>query len=193
MAADLSLELAAIVQRSPTLMTVLRVVRQQALPDPLVFSGAVYQTVWNTLTDRPVSYGIKDYDVGYYDRDTSFAAEDDVIHRIASALEPPLRDLVQVRNQARVHLWFPQKFVHSYAPLQSTAEALRRFVCPAFAVGLRLERDGGLSVEAPFGLDDVFDMRLRVNPERGLAADWDRIISGLVARWPELSVEAQTP
>jgi hypothetical protein len=174
-------------------MTVLQVVREQALPDSLVFSGAVYQTVWNALTDRPVSYGIKDYDVGYYDPDTSYAAEDGIIRRMAAALEPRLRDVVQVRNQARVHLWFPDRFGHPYTPLRCTAEALRRFVCPAFAVGVRLEADGQLTVEAPFGLDDVFSMRLRVNPERGLAADWDRIISGVVARWPEASVEPPTP
>jgi len=173
-------------------MTVLQVVRQQALPDALVFSGAVYQTAWNALTDRPASYGIKDYDVGYYDPDTSFAAEDRVIRRMAAALEPPLRDVVEVRNQARVHLWFPDKFGHRFEPLHSTEEALRRFVCPAFAVGVRLEEDGQVTVVAPYGLDDVFDMRLRVNPERGLAADWDRIISGVVSRWPELSVETPT-
>ena len=191
MADELANELAALVERSPRLMTVLQVVRQQALPDALVFSGAVYQTVWNALTDRPACYGITDYDVGYYDPDTSFTAEDAVIRGMAAALEPPLRDLVEVRNQARVHLWFPHKFGHAYPPLHTTAEALRRFVCPAFAVGVRLESDGRLTVEAPFGLDDVFGMRLRVNRERGTAADWDRIITGLVERWPELVVETR--
>ena len=186
---DLALEVAALVERSPALMTVLGVVRDSALPDPLVFSGAVYQTVWNSLTGRCLSYGIKDYDVGYYDPDTSFEAEDRVIRRVASALEPPLRGLVEVRNQARVHLWFPAKFGHPYPPLRSTAEALERFVCPAFAVGVRLEADGRIAVVAPFGLRDVFDMRLRVNPVRGVAGDWDRIVNGVSGRWPEVHVE----
>jgi len=62
---DLAPQLVAIVEQSPRLMSVLHVVQQQALPDALVFSGAVYQTVWNALTGRPCSYGIKDYDVGY--------------------------------------------------------------------------------------------------------------------------------
>ena len=29
---------------------------------------------------------------------------------LAAAFEPPLRDMVEVRNQARVHLWFEGKF-----------------------------------------------------------------------------------
>jgi hypothetical protein len=178
------------VRRSPTLMTVLTVVRERRLPDPLVFSGAVYQTVWNDLTGRPYDYGIKDYDVGYFDTDLSLAAEDRVIRELAEALDEPLRGKVEVRNQARVHLWFPEKFGHPYEPLATTADALTRFVCPAFAVGIRLEADEQLTVAAPFGLADVFAMRLRPNPLRGTSADWDRIINSAVARWPELRVEA---
>jgi hypothetical protein len=183
--------LTAAVLGSPDLMCVLTAVRDLELPDPLVFSGAIYQTVWNDLTGRPPSYGIKDYDVGYFDRDLSLEAEDHVIRAAAAALEGPLRDRVEVRNQARVHLWFPSKFGARYEPLQDTAEALTRFVCPAFAVGVRLEADDQLVVAAPFGLDDVFAMRLRVNRLRGPSADWDRIVSSTQSRWPEVTVEPQ--
>lgn len=88
-------------------MTVLRCVRKQRLPDPLVFSGAVYQTVWNVVTGRPCAYGIRDYDVGYYDTDLTYEAEDRIIRRVSEALDPPLGPVVEVRNQARVHLWLP--------------------------------------------------------------------------------------
>ena len=37
------------------------------LPDWLVFSGAVYQPVLNHLTGRPSYYGVKDYDLAYFD------------------------------------------------------------------------------------------------------------------------------
>lgn len=181
--------LVQILRASPTLMTVLETVREVDLPDPLVFSGAVYQTVWNALTSRHADHGLKDYDVGYFDTDTSYDAEDVVLRRVAAALPEPLRDRVEVRNQARVHLWFPQHFGSPYEPLASTGEALTRFVCPAFAVGVRLGRDGQLDVVAPFGLDDVFAMRLRPNPLRALSRDWDTIIGSARRRWPELTVE----
>lgn len=189
MGEDLKAQLVALVRQSPRLMTVLEAVREQALPEPLVFSGAIYQTVWNDLTGRPLCYGIKDYDVGYFDRDMTVTAEDRVIRRMEAALEARLPGLVQVRNQARVHLWFPEKFGSPYQPLNSTGEALQRFVCPAFAVGARLESNDTITVVAPLGLEDVFDMRLRVNPIRGVAADWDQIIASVVSRWPELVVE----
>lgn len=187
---DLDERLVHIVRASPRVMTVLRVVREQGLSDPLLFSGAVYQTVWNALTERPPDHGIADYDVGYFDPDTSYEAEDVVIRQVAAALEDPLRALVEVRNQARVHLWFPSRFGSPYAPVSSTSEALTRFVCPAFAVGVRLEADDRIAVAAPFGLEDVFALRLRVNPLRGRAVDWDRVTGSARRRWPELTVDA---
>lgn len=98
--------------------------------------------------------------------------------------------MVEVRNQARVHLWFEQKFGEPYAPLTSTDEALGRFVCPAFAVGVRLEDDGRITVAAPFGLDDLFNLRLRPNPNRPISRQaFDRVAASARARWPELTIE----
>ena len=69
-----------------------------------------------------------------------------VIRSVAAAFEPPLREMVEVRNQARVHLWFEGKFGEPYAPLPDSAEALTRFVSPLFAVGVRLEADDSLTL-----------------------------------------------
>lgn len=181
--------LEAVVRADPDLMTVLEGVRAEGLNDWLIFSGAVYQSVWNHLTGRPAGHGIKDFDVGYFDPDYSWDAEDAVIRRVAARFDEPLRSRVEVRNQRRVSEWFPQKFGQPWPPVGATAEALSRFVAPAFAVGVRLEPDDRLTVEAPFGLDDMFAMVLRPNPTRPLAADWDRVVDKLVARWPELKVE----
>jgi hypothetical protein len=183
-------QLAEIVRQSSTLMTVLRTLRRLDLPDVLVMSGAVYQTAWNALTGRPPEHGLKDYDVGYFDTDTSYDAEDVVIRRVAAAFDEPLRSKVEVRNQARVHLWFESHFGHAYGePLTCTAEALTRFVCPAFAVGVRLEDDDELTIAAPFGLDDVLAMVLRPNPRDLVSPDFPRIVESVAARWPEASVD----
>ena len=182
--------LEAILRASASLMTVLTVARDLDLPDWLIVSGAVYQRVLNHLTGRDPDYGIKDYDLAYFDAsDTSYEAEDVVIRRTAAAFEPPLRDLVEVRNQARVHLWFEGKFGEPYAPLGCSAEALERFVCPMFAVGARLERDGRLTLVAPFGLDDLFAMTLRPNPRR-ITKGFERTSANIQARWPEVTIRA---
>ena len=190
---DLDIRLATIVRDNPELMQVLTTVRGLGLPDWRVFSGAVYQAVWNAQTRRPVGYGIKDYDLGYFDPDTSWDAEDVVIKRVAAAFDAPLRDLVEVRNQARVHLWFEARFGEPYDALPDTDTALSRFVAPAFAVGVRLEADDTISIAAPFGLEDVFSMTLRPNPDRPLARGWDKTVASARSRWPELTVIAPEP
>lgn len=186
---SLEARLDAILRETPDLMRVLGVARELDLPDWLIFSGAIYQPVLNHLTGRPAGYGIKDYDLGYFDSsDTSYEAEDAVIRRAAAAFEPPLREMVEVRNQARVHLWFEDKFGEPYAPLRRSAEALTRFVSPLFAVGVRLEPDDRLTIVAPFGLEDLFAMRLRPNPSR-VTGGFERTAASVTARWPEVEVQ----
>jgi uncharacterized protein len=178
-----------ILRATPSLMQVLSIARALDLPDWLLFSGAVYQPVLNHLTGRAPDYGIKDYDLAYFDStDLSYEAEDRVIRRVAAAFNEPLRPLVQVRNQARVHLWFEAKFGEPYTPLCAAAEALERFASPLFAVGVRLEPDGRLHIEAPFGLADLFALRLRPNARRRVP-DFARIAAEVAGRWPELIVD----
>jgi hypothetical protein len=187
--ADLEGRLEEIVRETPTLMQVLERARDLDLPDWLIFSGAVYQRVLNRLTGRDADYGIKDYDLGYFDAaDISYEAEDVVIRRVAEAFESPLREMVEVRNQARVHLWFEGKFGEPYAPLANTSEALTRFVSSTFAVGVRLKRDDRLEIVAPFGLADLFALRLRPNPLRRTSG-FARTAASATTRWPEIVVE----
>jgi hypothetical protein len=184
----LEARLEAILRATPSLMQVLGVARELDLPDWLIVSGAVYQRVLNQATGRDPDYGIKDYDLAYFDAsDTSYEAEDVVIRRAAAAFAPPLRDLVEVRNQARVHLWFEARFGEAYTPLASTDDMLARFVSPLFAVGVRLMADDRLAIAAPFGLDDLFALRLRPNPIRE-TRNFDRVAANLLARWPEVRI-----
>lgn len=186
---ELEAELAAIVRADAGLMHVLTTVRALDLPDWRLVSGAVYQAVWNARTGRPAGYGVKDYDLAYFDgSDLSYEAEDVVIKRVAAAFDEPFRSQVEVRNQARVHLWFQNRFGEPYEPLGSTDEALERFVAPTFAVGVRLEADDRLNIAAPFGLDDVFAMTIRPNPSRPVAKGWAKAVDSARARWPELTV-----
>ena len=183
--------LTAILRATPPLMRVLTVARRLCLPDWLVFSGAVYQPVLNHLTGRPLDYGIKDYDLGYFDAfDLSYEAEDAVIRRVKAAFDEPLRSMIEVRNQARVHLWFEAKFGEQYGPLSRTAEALERFTSTTFAVGVRLEPDNRLHIEAPFGLADLFALRLRLNPRRK-TVHFARTSADVRRRWPELVIDNQ--
>ena len=187
---ELEQRLADILRAAPSLMGVMETARDLALPDWMIFSGAIYQKALNHLTGRDPDYGLKDYDLGYFDAgDLSYEAEDQVIRRAAAAYGPPLDALVEVRNQARVHLWFEDRFGEPYAPLSSSAEALTRFTSTMFAVGARLEDDGTLRIFAPFGLSDLFALRLVPNPLRQTLG-FARTAAAAQGRWPELTLLA---
>jgi hypothetical protein len=98
--AELVERLAAIVRGAPSLMQVLTTIRALDLPDWLMMSGAVYQRVLNAPTGRPPDYGVRDYNLGYFDAsDISYDAEDAIIRRVAAAFVKPLRSTVEVRHQ----------------------------------------------------------------------------------------------
>jgi len=71
--------------RNPANATIAERLFELDLPDAWLVSGCLVQTVWNVLTGRAVDYGINDYDVFYFDPDTSWAAEDAVIRRLQDA------------------------------------------------------------------------------------------------------------
>lgn len=185
---ELEAQLDAILRDSPTLMQVLKTVRGLGLPDWRLMSGAVYQSVWNALTGREPDYGVRDYDIAYFDPDPSWEAEDLAIRRAASALPAPLSETVEVRNQARVHLWYPHKFGRPYPALKTTDECLVRALATAHAVGVRLEPDGRIDVAAPYGLEDMFALTLRPAPLCNAPAVFADKARSSVARWPEVRV-----
>ncbi|MBZ9669716.1 nucleotidyltransferase family protein [Mesorhizobium sp. ES1-3] len=177
-----------IVAADPLLAETLARVRMLVLPDWLVVSGALYNSVWNHLTGKPSGYGIRDVDLFYFDEsDLSYEAEDTVIRRAAAHFEGlPLP--VEVRNQARVHLWYPQKFGQPCPRYTSASESVSYFASKTHAVGVRFDADGQLELVAPFGLDDLFSFR--ITPSRVMDNQRTHEAKGKRAQeyWPEITV-----
>jgi len=180
--------LEAIIRSQPALVRVLEGLRDLALPDHLLVSGAIYNSVWNVLTARPPLTGINDIDVVYFDAsDIGWDAEDEVIKRLtAQFADLPLP--VQARNQARVHVWFEQKFGSPFAPLTSSAEMLGRYASKCHAVGARLNAADELEIVAPFGLDDLFSFRVVPNPVLDNRLTHTQKGARAQAVWPELTI-----
>lgn len=169
-------------------MRLLLRLRDVRLPQWRLVAGCVYQTVWNVLTGRPRGTGIKDYDLIYFDAaDLSWNGEDAVIRRVLAATRDCVGP-VETRNQARVHLWYAQRFGGTYPQLRSADESLSLYVSTMHAVGVRLEDDGGLALAAPFGLDDIFSMTIR--PNRALENATSHALKAQRAKtiWPESTV-----
>ncbi len=161
--------------------------REMDLPDWWLVSGILYNSVWNHLTGKPSGHGIKDIDLFYFDdSDHSYEAEDAVIKRGEAAFAG-LAVPVEIRNQARVHLWFEQRFGAAYPKPTSGKEGVSYFASKTHAVATRLEPDGTLLLHAPFGLNDIFSFNITPNHALDNKATHYGKAERQMKLWPELT------
>jgi hypothetical protein len=79
-------EFIAAALRNPVNEAIASAVSRIRLPDAWIVAGCLSQTVWNVLTGRAVDHGISDYDVFYFDPDTSWQAEEAMIRDVRARL-----------------------------------------------------------------------------------------------------------
>ena len=181
-------QLEKIIRACPPLMEVLAGARKLDLPDWLLVSGAIYNNVWNHLTCREYMTGVNDFDLFYYDNsDLSYEAEDVQIKRVEAYFQG-ISHPVELRNQARAHLWAPQKFGHDFAPLTCSSDMLKNFASKTHAVGVKLLPSDKLEIVAPFGLDDIFSFRLVPNPALNNQKTHETKGERAKQIWPELTI-----
>jgi hypothetical protein len=180
-------EFTATVLRNPVNAAILTRLPQLQANDAWLVSGALFQTVWNVRTQRAPDYGIKDYDVFYFDPDTSWDAENDVIAR-ARHVFADVNAAIEVRNQARVHLWYEAKFGSPYPPLARTTDGIDRFLMHNAQVGIRAT-NGGYDVYAPHGFDDIAQMIVRPNQTANFRRDrYLEKAERWKSLWPEITI-----
>jgi hypothetical protein len=174
--------------RNHTLSEVLTRAAALDLPGWYLVAGCLYQTIWNVVTGQPPGAGILDYDLAYFDgSDLSWEAEDAVIragHGVFGGLPAP----VQIRNQARVHLWYEQKFGVPCLPHESTEAAIGTYEATTACLGVRLEAGGRLRVYAPYGFADVFGLVARPNPVLAPRSVYLAKTARWRRQWPTLTV-----
>jgi len=159
--------LRALVRESPVLMEALRAVREPAMP--------------------------RDIDVGYFDPGDLTPARDNAVAAQLRERAPHLP--WDAKNQAAVHLWYPQRFGIAVPPFRNTAEAIATFPETASCVGLRLHGDDRIDVVAPHGLEDLFGLVCRRNPTRVSIEFYERRVSekAWADRWPDLRIVSEPP
>jgi hypothetical protein len=175
--------LATLALADPANAAILARLPQLAVPQAHLVAGCVFQAVWNHRGGHPPGWGIRDYDVFYFDdADLSWEAEDRVIRRAATLF----RDLdvtVEVRNQARVHLWYPGRFGAPYPRLRSARDGIDRYLIACTCVGL----DASGAPYLPDSLDDLWHGRLRINPRQRQPEQFAAKAESYRARWPWLT------
>lgn len=170
------------------LLELLYGLQEMGLPPYYVAGGAIFQTVWNVGLGRRPDEGIGDYDIVYWDEDTSYEAEDAIITKVSAAYPDITLD---IKNSNRVKLWAPQRFGTpvSQCTYTNLEEPFSRYPFTCNCIGVRLEDEP--VVCAPYGLNDIFSMLIRYNIVRGAksqqwfiehkAKKWKR-------KWPEATI-----
>jgi hypothetical protein len=184
-------ELVEIVLASPWHCAVLDAVDDLALPDWFVGAGAVRDLVWDVRFGRGFApEHIEDVDVVFFDAvDLTHERETRAEGTLAAAMPAVTWD---VTNQARVHLWFEERFGAPAAPLTSTVDGIATWPETATAVGVRRHRGGELEIAAPFGLDDLLDGIWRRNNRLVTDKEYEARLARKQpsARWPGVRVIA---
>ncbi len=176
-----------IILASPILGPILRQWAAVALPDCWLVAGAVAQTVWNDAFGLPPAHGIADIDLIYFDAaDLSAGAEAHHAERIRRQFAD-LAVWIDVKNEARVHLWYASKFGFSIPPYTSATQAITTFPATATAVGVQptATRTG---IVAPFGLSDLLNLTVRPNKARITRPIYEAKVARWRAVWPGLTI-----
>jgi uncharacterized protein len=172
------------VRLNPTNNAILSRWRLLDLPNSWLVAGCLFQTVWNIRSRRSPAADIKDYDIFYFEtRDLSETAEIEVQARVDSLLSD-LGVVVEVANQARVHLWYPEYFGKPYPALTSAEDGIGRFLIRETCVAIRPDEH-----LAPYGLDGVYAGTLTPNPLTPYASLFNQKAASYRQRWDWLFVQ----
>jgi len=137
------------------------------------------------MSEQPAGWGVKDYDVIYFDdRDLSWETEDAVIQRVRM-LTADLGVTVEIKNQARVHLWYEQRFGSPYPQLGCARDGIDRYLISCTCVGIDVASG---ELYAPNGLHDLHDGILRMNPYNRHPGLFRQKAEAYRVRWPWLTI-----
>ncbi len=175
-------------RKNKSIQSILDRVERLEVPEWYLSAGCIAQTVWNLGHGFEPEHGIRDYDLIYYDAsDVSYEGEDVFIQRGKKLFED-IRIPVEIRNEARVHLWFERHFGKQIEQYRSTEDAIGKFPTTATSIGITKNRNGTIQIYAPFGVDDIFDMIVRPNKVQTTEKMYRDKSEGWLTVWPKLTV-----
>ncbi|WP_311764850.1 nucleotidyltransferase family protein [Paenibacillus agricola] len=134
----------------------LSIIRDLNLPDSYIAAGYIRNYIWDVLHDFPERTPLNDIDVVYYNPD-ELDEENEKTYEQKLKRETG-NSLWSVKNQARMHI------KNGDQPYHSIEDALSQWPETATAIGVKLENDNRVSVVCPYGLEDIFEFRVKKSP-----------------------------
>ena len=173
-----------ILRLNPKLMKILEILESDGIENCYVGAGAINQTVFNYYHGYEIDYGIKDYDIVYYEEDVSYEKEDVIIKRLTKKLDR-LDVSVDIKNEARVHIWYQDKYGVKRTPYTSVEDAIASWGATITCIGVRLVKDK-LIIYAPYGLNDILGMVIRPVKREFTKEAYDERSNRWMKKWPNL-------
>lgn len=176
-----------ILKKDTTLYKIIKDVSALGIPNLYVGGGSITQSVWNHLFSKPIGYGISDVDIVYFDTDLSQEKERMVLEQIVKTTKQNQYAL-DVKNEARVHLWYEEEFGLSIPAYTFTEEAISTWPSTATSIGIFFDQESNLQVFAPYGMYDLFSGIVRPNKAMISREVYEKKIEKWCSKWPELNV-----
>lgn len=180
-------QLLQILEQNESVQKILERASELKMPNWYLGAGGITQTVWNVKHGFNPENGIKDYDLVYYDaNDTSYEAEDRFVQK-SKEIFSDIPILVEIRNQARVHLWYEKHFGKPIDQHKSVEAAISKWPTTATSIGVKKE-NGQFQIYTPFGLDDLLNMTVRANKAQITEKIYQDKVDRWIEIWPNLKI-----
>lgn len=177
------------ISKSEPLTRVFQVLKEINLPSEYyVGAGCITNTVWNDISGYPLEYGISDIDIVYYDLEDMTDDSEKLLKNLLKSHFGDLPYKLDVKNQARVHLWYESKFGFPIKPYCSLEAAIDSWPTTATALGVRKEQNESYKIYAPYKLNDLFSMVVRPNKLMVTREIFENKARKWKEKWPKLEV-----
>jgi hypothetical protein len=140
------------------------------------------------ITSIGINTHIKDIDILYWDNnDLSWESENNHINLLTKSL-PNITIPFDVKNIARIHLWYEERFGIPKAEYLSVQESISTWPVIGACMAMRI-KNGELEFIAPHGFQDMFSLLVRPNKVLVNQAIYENKANIWQKQWPMLSVE----
>ena len=180
-------QLENMIRKQSFLMDVLMAL-QKIAPLAYLSAGVIRNWVWSKIHEQDYLFEHTEIDVIFYDLKDEMDQDALEINKRLAALFP--NNHWDVTNQAWVHRWYRTSSGAAISPLKSIEQAMSYWPETATAVAVRLNDRNQLEIIAPFGLNDLFELKLRWNQTLVTKEVFIKRMQSkaFLQRWPKLEL-----
>lgn len=158
--------------------------------EPLAYlsAGVIRNWVWSYLHGQKYDFNQTEIDVIFFDLD-DFDQQRAMAMACLLKQNYPLQ-IWDITNQAFVHQWYETESGESIAALRSIEDALSYWPETATSIAVRIDQEQNIEVIAPFGLTDLFELKLRWNKRLVSRGVFQHRVKSkqFLERWPKLQL-----